>query len=123
MRTRDVVELVLNELEARNAHVIEGFVISASTIAHADGCNAEVLQRLDPLLKNRSFGNVFLQIHAEDLAGAIVDVEVSGNLLLIGLEFKRPTRLAEPLWQFDLIGRGGKRHEAKMLLHVSDRAK
>src|SRR6202140_2744156 len=123
MRTRDVVELVLDELKAGNAHVIEGLVISASSISPADGSNTKVLQRLDPLLKNRRFGDVLLQINAEDLAGAVVHVEVSGNLLLIGFEFKRPTRFAQPLRQFGLVRRGREWHKAEMLLHVSDRAK
>ena len=47
-----VVQVVLDELEARNAHRVEAKVIGAACIAHRERCHAEVFQGRYPLRKD-----------------------------------------------------------------------
>src|SRR4029079_15062037 len=48
--------------------------------------HADAAERLHPLAEDRSDGVVLLQVDAADRAGAVVDVEVAGDLRVLGLE-------------------------------------
>ena len=51
-------------------------------------------KRRHPLRKDGRDGGVPLQVDAADLARAVVDVEVAGDQLLLGLELERPAACA-----------------------------
>ncbi len=72
-------------MESGQADGIEGFVIGAAGVAHRERGDAEIFQRLDPLHKNRGDGRVTLQIDSADSPAAIVEVEIRGQLLMLGL--------------------------------------
>ena len=101
---------------------VEGFVVGAAGVAQRDGGDAKILQRLNPLGKDRRHRSVLLQVDTANLAAAVVEVEVAGNLLILGLELDRAARLAHPLRQLHLIGSRRQRHVAEVLLHVTVRA-
>ena len=71
-----VVEHVLNELESGDAHRVKAQVIGAAGVAIGDGGNAEVLQRRNPLRKDRRNGPVSLRVDAANFAGAVIDIEI-----------------------------------------------
>jgi len=123
MRARFVVEAILNELEARDSDGVERLVIGAARVAVGDGGDAQVFQRLDPLRKDRADGGVFLQLNAEDFAGAVIDVEVAGNFRLLGLQHDWAASLTHPLRFLQLFGSGRERRVAEMLLHVASGTK
>lgn len=85
---RFVVERVLDELEARDADRVEGEVVGAAGVLHADGGDAEVFQRRDPLLEDGADRRVLLQVGAADLARSVIEVEVAGDEALLGLELE-----------------------------------
>ena len=119
VRARAVIERVLDKLESRNADCVERFVIGASGIAHGQRVDAKVVERLNPLREDRRDGRILLQVNAADFSCAVVHVEVAGDLLLIGFGLHRAGRFAYPLRQLELVGSGGQRHIAEMLLDVT----
>ena len=90
-----VLDLVLDELEARQADPVEGLVVGAGGVVHRHGRHAEVLERRDPALEDRDDRGVLLGVDAPDLSGPVVDVEVRRELRVLGLRRDRPGRLPE----------------------------
>src|SRR6266446_3914095 len=62
MRASGVLHRVLNELEARESHGIEGLMIGPAGVANSDGGRAQILERLEPRLENRTRHIVALEI-------------------------------------------------------------
>ena len=81
----EIVERILDELEARDADVIERQVVRAFRVLQGDGRHSEVLQRLHPGLEDRPDLEVLLEIDAADAARAVVVVEISRDLGVVGL--------------------------------------
>jgi hypothetical protein len=81
-----VVEWVLDELEAGDADRVEGEMVGAAGVAQGDGGDAEVFQGLDPLGEDGRDEGVLLEIDAADFARSVIEVEVGGDLALLGLE-------------------------------------
>src|SRR6185437_13196079 len=77
-------DLVLDELESGQPHGIERLVIGTAGIAGSDGAGAQVMEGLQPLGKDGAAGFVALQVDAPDAAGAVVDVEIAGKILMGG---------------------------------------
>ena len=77
----EVVQLVLHELEARDADAVEADVVGAARVALGDDGRADVVPRLQPVLEDRRDRQVLLRIDAADLAAAVVQIEVRGDLL------------------------------------------
>jgi undecaprenyl-diphosphatase len=76
----EVVQLVLHELEAGDADAVKTHVIGAAGVALGhDGC-ADVIPRLQPVREDRRDRQVFLGVDPADLAAAVVEVEVGGDL-------------------------------------------
>src|SRR5262249_36632500 len=80
VRADVVVAVVLNRIEAGDAGIDE-----AEVIGRADGLDrvlpyADAFERLDPRIEDRPDLGVVLQLPAEELAGAVVDVEVDVEL-------------------------------------------
>jgi hypothetical protein len=73
--------------------------------AFGDGGDAEVLERGDPLGKDGRDGCVALGIDAADFASTVVDVEVSRDKLLLGLDVEWACGTAHVLRQRHLVGR------------------
>src|SRR5215472_16854743 len=119
MRARSVIERILNELEAGNPDRVERLVIGAARVSHGNRADSQIREGSDPLLEDGSDGRVLLQVDAANFSRPVVDVEVSGNLLLLGFQLDRSRRLSQEIRQLELIGGGRQRHEAKMLLHVA----
>ncbi len=82
-----VVERVLDELEAGDADRVEREMVGAAGIAQGDGGDAEVVEGLDPLGEDGRDEGVLLEIDAANLARSVIEVEVGGDLALLGLEF------------------------------------
>ena len=101
-----VIQIVLDELEARNPDSIEAQVIGTACIAIRNGGDAQILQRRDPLSKNRRNGRVTLRVDAADFARAIVHIEIRRDQLLFRLHFQRTRRAPHELRQCHLIRRG-----------------
>ena len=101
-----IIQIILNELEARNSNRIETQVIGSAGVPHRKCGNAKIFERRDPLRKDGRDGSVALEVDSANLSRAVVDIEVSGNQLLFGLDLKRPRGPAHELWQRYLIGRG-----------------
>jgi hypothetical protein len=62
-------------------------VIGAAGVSVGNGGHAQVLQRSNPLRKDGRDGRVALSVDAAYLAGAVIDVEVTGDELLLRLHF------------------------------------
>ena len=84
-----VVERVLDELEAGDADRVEGEMVGAAGVAQGEGGDAEVVEGLDPLGEDGRDEGVLLEIDAADFARSVIEVEVGGDLALLGLEFER----------------------------------
>src|ERR1700719_974974 len=123
MRSRSVIQHVLNELEARNADGIKRLVIGAAGISHRDRADAQVAKWCNPLLENLSDRRILLQVDPADFSRAVVDVEVSRNLRLLRLDDNRSSRLAQKIRQLHLIGSLRQRHVPEMLFYIAVRTK
>src|SRR5437867_556356 len=77
---RVVVQRILDELKAGEAHSIEGEVISSAGVADGERVHAEIVEGDHPRGKYRGHHFIPLQIDAANLAGAIVDVVVGIEL-------------------------------------------
>src|ERR1700691_5938554 len=60
-------------------------MVRAASITHGERSHAQILTWLHPGFKDGSDGFVFLKVHAANLTGAVVYVEVRGNFCLLGL--------------------------------------
>jgi hypothetical protein len=56
---------------------------------------ADVVEGLQPRLEDRRDFHVFLRIHAADLAAAVVQVEVRGNLAVVAARLQLAARIAQ----------------------------
>ena len=122
MDVAEIVQLVLHELEARNACAVERHVVGAAGGALGDDGRAHVVPRLQPAFEDRRRRQVFLRIDAADLAAAIVQVEVGGNLVVAGGALQLALVGAECDRQ-RLLGRiRGFRVAREVLFHVGLRA-
>src|SRR6185503_21092682 len=72
--------------EAGQADRVVRSVIGAAGVADGQRGHADAAERLHPLAEDRGDGVVLLQVDAADRAGAVVDVEVAGELRVLGLE-------------------------------------
>ena len=107
---RAVVQRVLDELEARQADGVERQVIGAAGIADRHAWSTpRSLERREPRFEDRPHRVVALQVDAADLAAAVVEVEVAGELGVLRLELHR-LRVGEMLLHV------GARAEAALLL-------
>ena len=91
---RLVVQRILNELEAWQPECVERHVIGAAGVQRRQCRRPEVVERLQPRFEDRTHGFVALKIHAADPARAVVQVEIRGELRVLGLERHR-FRIAE----------------------------
>src|SRR5215470_16867682 len=119
MRARPVVEHVLNKLESRDTDGIERLMIRTAGVTHGDAADPEVRERRNPLLEAGGDRGILLQIDSANLAGAIINVEVSGDLCLVCFDHGRPCRLAQEVRQLHLLGSLLQGHISEMLLYVS----
>src|SRR5437016_13129887 len=81
MRSRIVLELVLNELEPGQTDGIIGEVIRASSVLQGERRRSHICGRGKPLPENRPDGFVPLHVDAADLTAAVVVVKVDGKFL------------------------------------------
>ena len=77
MRLARIIQRILNELEARQPHRVERLVVRPARVADGHRIRAVILERLQPCPEDGTHHVVALQIGAADLAGAIVQVEVT----------------------------------------------
>src|SRR5579859_6419498 len=89
MRARLVLDRVLDELESWNAYCIEREVIRSASVAHCERVHSQIFELLHPRLENGLHCRVALHVDAANLACAIVDVEISGDLGLLRLDRHR----------------------------------
>ena len=85
-----VLDLVLNELESRQPDLVEGLVVGPAGVADRESGHAHVRERFHPRAEDGRDRFVPLQIDAADGAGAVVDVEVAGELGVRRLGGHRP---------------------------------
>ena len=63
---------------------VEGLVVGAAGVADGDDAGREVLERGEPGFEDRAHHFVALQVDAADTAGAVIDVEVAREFLVLG---------------------------------------
>src|SRR5580692_77790 len=119
VRTRAVIQRILNELEPRDAHRVERFMIRAACISYRDCAHAEIAQRRHPLLEDGTDGGILLQVDTANFSRAVIQIEISRNFLLLRFQLNWTDRLAHEVRQVQLVGRSRKRYESEMLLYVS----
>src|ERR1700722_11583800 len=93
-------------------------MVGAARVAVGNSGDAKVLQWRHPLLKNMVHRSIPLGIHTTNPPRPIVDIEVSGYELLLGLESERPRGLPHKLRQLHLLRSAGKREATEMLRGV-----
>ena len=86
MRLGGIVQRILNELEAGQPHRVKRLVIGSARVADGDRICAVILEGVQPRLEDGPHHVVALQIRAADLAGAVVQVEVTRELGMFRLE-------------------------------------
>ena len=64
-------------------------MIGAASVANRQRLHAEVLERFHPRLEDRRHRLVALQVDATNQAGAVIDVEVAGELRMLRLQLHR----------------------------------
>ena len=55
-------------------------MIGAACIADRNGCDAQVLERLQPLLENGSHRVVVLQVYAANFSATVIEVKIAGEI-------------------------------------------
>ncbi len=84
MSPRIVLDRVLYELEPRQPHSIERLMVGSTGIPQRKRSRSHFAERREPGAEDRSDGFVSLQVDASNLAGAVIEVEVTGELRLLG---------------------------------------
>ena len=79
-----IVNWILNELEARQAQIIEIQMICTTNTLNYQSVGSQVVERLQPGLEYRPDSFVTLKIDTPDFTGPIVEVEVAGELTVFG---------------------------------------
>ena len=74
---------------------VKGQVVCAAGVAQRQRRSAQIVERRQPCAEDRARGLVALQINAADLAGAIVQVEIDRELLVLGFGDDRPLGAAK----------------------------
>src|SRR3989442_69270 len=69
MRARSIVERVLNELEPRQPHRVEGKMIRAAGVANRNRARAQILERREPGFEDGPHHVIALEMNAPDLSG------------------------------------------------------
>src|SRR5437899_6244507 len=89
MRAALVLDGILNELEARQADGVEREVVSASGIRKTERLRLQIRKRLKPAAEKRPRRLIALHIDPSDFSGAIVQIEVSAEPLVVRLAHER----------------------------------
>src|SRR5271165_2682918 len=118
MCARGIVERVLDELKAGEADGVESFVIGAASVAERKSRDAEIFEGSHPLLENGSDGGVALEVDAANFSSAIIDIEIRGEFLVVGLKLNRAGGIAVKFGDIHLLWIGGARNKPEMLLDV-----
>ena len=84
MRARAVLDRVLDELEPRQTDVIERHVVGRIGVRQRHGGRAQIVDGVEPLREQRRGGAVALGVDAADFPGAVVEIEVDRQLIVIG---------------------------------------
>src|SRR5688572_30442529 len=82
--TRVVFDLVLDKLKSRQANRIESQVVRAARVGDRECACTHVSERHQPLPEQCTNAFVALQVDSANLAGAIVEIEVATQLLVLG---------------------------------------
>src|SRR5215510_9911967 len=77
VRSRVVLNLVLNELEAWQPNTIKREVICSTSVGNRQRRCSHVLEWSKPVAEERSNSLVALQINSADLPSAVVEIEVA----------------------------------------------
>src|SRR6266404_681262 len=97
MSERFVFHIVLNEVDARDSDCVERQEIRTTGVLHGQGRHPQVVEGLHPLLKDWLERLIFLQINATDLSRTAVQIEIDGNIVVLGFEGERAGMLSEEL--------------------------
>src|SRR2546426_11740080 len=89
MRPALVLDGILNELEARQADSVKREVVSASGIGKTERLRLQIRKRLKPAAEKRPRRLIALHIDPSDFSGAIVQIEVSAEPLVVRLAHER----------------------------------
>src|SRR5262245_20942054 len=100
MSPRVVLHLILYELESRDSHRVKRQVVGPSCVCDRQRRRTHILERRQPRAKDPTHFLVALQVDSANFSSAVVEIEVTGHLLLIGLQLDLRRRL--------LFGSGGR---------------
>src|SRR5580698_9309610 len=117
-----VVTRVLDELKSRDSYLVERFVVRRAGVAHADGGDAQVFQRHNPLVEDGNNGCVVLGIDAQHLSSAIVQIEVAGNKPMLGFDGQWANRFPQVLRNYELFGLRRQSDRSEMPVYIAKRA-
>jgi len=87
VRAGAVFDRVLNELETRQTNPVEREMVGAACVFRRYRSGPQVVERFEPLGKNRSCFLIALQIHPSNFTGPIIDIEVSRYVVAFFVEF------------------------------------
>src|SRR5438270_2068347 len=121
MRAGVVFDLILDELESRNASAVKREMIRATSVAHGDSGHAQVFEGLHPFHKNRRDSLVFLKVNAANLPRAVIEIEIDRNLGLFRFELERPCEPAHVFRKLDFVWI--LRTHREMFFHIPARTK
>src|SRR6185295_6533458 len=95
---RVVFDLVLDKLKSRQTNRIERKVVRAAGVGDRERACAHVSERRQPLPEEGANAFVALQVNSANLAGAIVEIEITTQLLVFGFLYEGwPSRRSTPV--------------------------
>src|SRR4051812_14550308 len=113
-----VIQVVLDELEARNSHCIEAQVVSTARVAHGNGGNAQVLEGRNPLGEDGRYSGISLGVDSANLARPVVHVEIRRDQLLLRFYLQWSRGPTHELWELHLVGRRRRLGRSEVLRRV-----
>lgn len=94
MGLAEVVQTVLDELEAGQADPVKRDMVGAAGIGQNHVSGAQIVEGFEPVAEDGRCGVVFLGVNATDATGTIVEIEIGRELVIGtgGLEFAGRSR-------------------------------
>src|SRR5438046_921021 len=78
-----IIQRVLNELKPRQTDRVKRLMIGAASVRKGDRFSAQIIERRQPSAEERAHRFVALEINASDFSGAIVEIEICGELFVL----------------------------------------
>src|SRR4051794_2609936 len=90
VRAARIIDWVLDKLESGQTNGIEGCVVGAPGVGQAERFGFQIGKGLEPATEHGTHRVVALHINTTNFARAVIQVKVSGEVLVILLPGERP---------------------------------